>query len=156
LEEDYESMDKINDEFIQNYMDSMNIDVLYVEMNRAEHKLLKMIEKLENKYNDVVYLATLAEEMNVPVVNASKAVKLLSEKGYIIWAMDNEKKNTTVVLSPNGKKLLALQDKRLYSVLNEVFSELDETEQSLLKKIISKLDKIIDENYSLKADIVEA
>lgn len=149
-------MDKINDEFIQNYMDSMNIDVLYVEMNRAEHKLLKMIEKLENKYNDVVYLATLAEEMNVPVVNASKAVKLLSEKGYIIWAMDKEKKNTTVVLSPNGRKLLGLQDQRLYSVLNEVFSELDESEQTLMKKIVSKLHNIIEDNYSLKAEVVEA
>jgi DNA-binding MarR family transcriptional regulator len=156
LEEDYKSMDQFNDEFIQKYMDNMNIDILYVEMNRAEHKLLKMIEKLEKKYNDVVYLATLAEEMNVPVVNASKAVKLLSEKGYIIWAMDKEKKNTTVVLSPNGKKLLELQDQRLYSVLNKVFSELDESEKSLMKKIVTKLQNIIDDDYTLKAEIVEA
>jgi DNA-binding MarR family transcriptional regulator len=156
LEEDYKSMDQFNDEFIQKYMDNMNIDILYVEMNRAEHKLLKMIEKLEKKYNDVVYLATLAEEMNVPVVNASKAFKLLSEKGYIIWAMDKEKKNTTVVLSPNGKKLLELQDQRLYSVLNKVFSELDESEKSLMKKIVTKLQNIIDDDYTLKAEIVEA
>ena len=84
-------MSSIQEDF---FLKSINIDNIFKTFEKADYLFLYSIKHcMENsEIEDGVYLSDLAEYMNMPITDISKAVKKLQQKGYVEWQKINAKR----------------------------------------------------------------
>ena len=94
------------------FLKSLNVERVFEIMERTDYFFIYNI-RLCMEHSEIdggVYLSELAEQMDMSVTDASKAVKNMEDKGYVAWKLDEKKERiqlsmktgTNQVRKPSG------------------------------------------------------
>lgn len=108
------------------FLKNINAGKVFEIIERADYAVLYTIRQMAGKQEDPVYLSDLAEKMELPLQNASKAITQLEAQGYVIWSMDEKRERTYVVLTEKAKHKMEEQRKRLMDAYQKISEEIPE------------------------------
>ena len=79
------------------FLKSINVESIFEFVERTDYLFLYSIKECVEKSDchEGVYLSEVAEYMKLSILETSKMVKSLENKGYIIWKLDEKKKEHT-------------------------------------------------------------
>lgn len=77
------------------FLKSINVESIFEFVERTDYLFLYSIKECVEKSDchEGVYLSEVAEYMKLSTPETSKMVKSLENKGYIIWKLDEKRKN---------------------------------------------------------------
>lgn len=107
------------------YFRRLNWEKAIPGLSQAEFLVLSVVNRgqQQNPKQPGIYVSNLAEEMMISVSMASKLLKTLEEKDWILRTVDkNSRRNTFVSLTPEGRAVYAQADEALEQ-LNKVVEE---------------------------------
>lgn len=121
-------------------------------LTQAEFLVLSVVNRgqLKNPKQPGIYVSTLAEEMMISVSMASKLLKTLEEKDWILRTVDkNSRRNTFVSLTKAGKEMFSQADQamdRLNKMVEEKMGK-DSLEQLIrnLSQLFSCYEEALDQ-----------
>ena len=109
-------------------------------MERSEYLFLYNIQEcMQASGNDKVYMSELAEQMKLSVIETSRTVKNLEDKGYVRWQTDENKERTFVKLTDKAKEAITHQNDKMVKAYQKISSEISKDE---LMRTITTLGKI--------------
>lgn len=78
----------------EEFLKSINVESIFEFVERTDYLFLYSIKECVEKLDchEGVYLSEVAEYMKLSIPETSKMVKSLENKGYIIWKLDDKKK----------------------------------------------------------------
>ena len=117
-------MSSIQEDF---FLKSINIDNIFKTFEKADYLFLYSIKHcMENsEIEDGVYLSDLAEYMNMPITDISKAVKKLQQKGYVEWHTDDKKERTYITPTTKAVSEMHSQKESLVSAYSKIIANID-------------------------------
>lgn len=107
------------------YFRRLNWEKAIPGLSQPEFLVLSVVNRgqQQNPKQPGIYVSNLAEEMMISVSMASKLLKTLEEKDWILRTVDkNSRRNTFVSLTPEGRAVYAQADEALEQ-LNKVVEE---------------------------------
>lgn len=127
------------------FLKNFNVDRLFHSIERADYLILYYIRACGEKSEceTGVYLSELAEAMDIPIAQMSKAAKGLQEKGYIFWKMTDERDRTYVELTPNAIELMKEEHGLLRGVYEQIHLEIPEEELMNMGQTMRKITDIM-------------
>lgn len=131
------------------FVQSVNADIIFNLVERTDYYLLYKIAHCPKAFGEQggVYLADLAEEAEMSVTEASKAVHILDEKGYVMWHTDEKKERTYITLTGKARELMESQKQRMILCYKKIMSDLDPSEIQIMLSTLSKIRGIIREEH---------
>lgn len=115
--------------YVRHIVSREHIDNLFTELSPLEYTTLTALCRRMglHKQDEKVYLAEIAEEMNLPIQQVSKMAQSLSNRGLVYWKHDGKgEKGTYITLSEIGKESYEQQRVRLGHYYGAVMDELGE------------------------------
>ena len=114
----------------QFFLDNFNVDRIFYTIGRADYLFLYHIKRCEtqSKLGKRVYLSVLADTMNLPIPQISKAVENLRNKGYVSWKTDSEAGKTYVKLTSKAVELMRDERERMENSYKRILEEIGEEE----------------------------
>lgn len=127
------------------FLDNFNVDRLFNLISRYDYLFLFHINKLAlmSENENGIYLAELAEAMNLSIPEVSRMAQRLQDKGYIIWKTDNDKKKTYVKLSGKANELMQKQKDRIVKAYEEITKNISQEELKSMGNTMKKITEII-------------
>ena len=126
------------------FLNRIDIGKIFDFMERSEYLVLYNIKKcMENSGDERVYMSDLAAQMNLSVIETSRAVKTLEEKGYVRWQTDENKERTFVSLTGKAKEAMQRQNEKMEKAYRKISSELSEDEMAQAVTTLGKIRDII-------------
>ncbi|MCD8131074.1 MAG: MarR family transcriptional regulator [Lachnospiraceae bacterium] len=125
------------------FLNSFNVDRLFRGIERSDYIFLYYIQMCIEAHpqQEKVYLAELAEAMNLDISEISRATERLQDKGYVIWKTDTSLGKTYVVFSSKAVELMADEKRRIIKCYEAVVQEIGMGE---LAGVVTTLKKIRD------------
>lgn len=155
-------VEELSNELIYRHylMNKGKIRELFQEMTLPEYVALHLIaaeSKNSSIYAGRTYLKDLSEKMQMTIRQTSKMVGELKDRGLVLWSHDgNGKDGTFVMITDNGKELLAGQEVILKEYYRKVIEEFGKENLIGLLQLMKQLDTVmsskIEEMEALKAD----
>lgn len=108
------------------FLKNINAGKVFEIIERADYAVLYTIRQMAGKQEDPVYLSDLAEKMELPLQNASKAITQLEAHGYVTWSMDEKRERTYVALTEKAKNKMEEQRERLMDAYQKISEEIPE------------------------------
>ena len=128
---------EIVEDFFMNRIDAGKI---FNFMERSDYLFLYNIQKcIEDSSDEKVYMSELAEQMKLSIIETSRSVKNLEDKGYVSWRTDENKERTFVKLTSKAKEAMARQNEIMEKAYQKILSDISDDE---IKQTISTLGKI--------------
>ena len=122
------------------FLNRINIGKIFEYMERSEYLFLHNIQKcMQTSGNDKVYISELAGQMKLTVIETSRVVKNLEDKGYVTWQTDDNKERTFVKLTVKAQEAMAQQNDKMVKAYRKISSEISEDE---IMQAITTLGKI--------------
>ncbi|MCC8076558.1 MAG: winged helix DNA-binding protein [Clostridiales bacterium] len=90
-----------------------------------------------------VYLSDLAAEMNVTVSVASKSIRALAEKGFVLWETDEKRERTYVSLTSRAKGLMDSQRQWLSDAYEKVVRTIPQADLETTMSTMAKIRGIV-------------
>ncbi len=90
-----------------------------------------------------VYLSDLAAEMDVTVSVASKSIRTLAEKGYVLWETDEKRERTYVSLTSRAKGLMDSQRQWLSDAYRKVVRTIPREDLNTTMSTMAKIRAIV-------------
>lgn len=94
---------------------------------------------------DGVYLSDLAEYMNMPMPDISKAIKKLEQKGYVEWHTDEKKERTYITPTTKAVSDMRNQRESLVSAYGKIVDNIDDNDLKTTIETIAKIRNILGE-----------
>lgn len=137
-------MSSIQEDF---FLKSINIDNIFKTFEKADYLFLYSIKHcMENsEIEDGVYLSDLAEYMNMPITDISKAVKKLQQKGYVEWHTDDKKERTYITSTTKAVSEMHSQKESLVSAYSKIIANIDGEDLKTTIDTLAKIRKILGE-----------
>lgn len=134
----------IEEEF---FLKSINVERVFQVIERTDYLFLYNIKECmkKSKSPEGVYLAELAEQMEMSIIDTSKAVKSLEEKGYITWKLDNNKEKTYIVLTNKAKELSRGQKRKMIDAYEKITSNIPKEDIELTLLTLSKIRRLLED-----------
>ena len=128
------------------FLKSLNVERVFEIMERTDYFFIYNI-RLCMEHSEIdggVYLSELAEQMDMSVTDASKAVKNMEDKGYVAWKLDEKKERTYIVLTDKADDLGRKQKRKIMDAYEKITTNIrqEDMETTLLK--LSKIRKILE------------
>ena len=124
-------------DFFLNRMDS---EMIFEFVERSEYLVLYNIKKcMDASGEDKAYMSDIADRMNVSIINTSKAINALADKGYVSWKTDESKERTYVTFTSKAKELMEKQNQRMENAYMKISEEIPKEE---IIQTLSTLDKV--------------
>ncbi len=107
-------------------MEKISTESLFKIVDRADYLMLRYIDICRQKYPDQnrVYLVNLANEMEVPISEISKAVTHLQDKNYVVWKTDESGRMTYVEITDVARSRMNAQNKRIERMKEKIMEEI--------------------------------
>ncbi|MBP3871821.1 MAG: hypothetical protein J6E46_12700 [Faecalicoccus sp.] len=107
-------------------MEKISTESLFKIVDRADYLMLRYIDICRKKYPDQnrVYLVNLANEMDVPISEISKAVTHLQDKNYVTWKTDESGRMTYVEITDVARTRMEAQNKRIERMKEKIMEEI--------------------------------
>ena len=122
------------------FLNRIDIGKIFEYMERSEYIFLYNIQKcMQTSGNDKAYMSELAGQMKLSVIETSRVVKNLEDKGYVTWQTDDNKERTFVKLTVKAQEAMAHQNDKMVKAYRKISSEISEDE---IKQAITTLGKI--------------
>lgn len=137
-------MSSIQEDF---FLKSINIDNIFKSFEKADYLFLYSIKHcMENsEIADGVYLSDLAEYMNMPMPDISKAIKKLEQKGYVEWHTDEKKERTYITPTTKAVSDMRNQRESLVSAYGKIVANIDDNDLKTTIETIAKIRNILGE-----------
>lgn len=137
-------MSSIQEDF---FLKSINIDNIFKTFEKADYLFLYSIKHcMENsEIEDGVYLSDLAEYMNMPITDISKAIKKLQQKGYVEWHTDDKKERTYITPTTKAVSEMHSQKEGLVSAYSKIIANIDGEDLKTTIDTLAKIRKILGE-----------
>ncbi len=125
------------------FLNDFNVDRLFRGIERGDYIFLYYIQMCKEAHpeQENVYLAELAEAMNLKVTEISRAMERLQDKGYVIWKTDASLGKTYVTFTSKTIELMADEKRRIIKCYEAVVQEIGMGE---LAGTVMTLEKIRD------------
>ncbi|MBQ7432636.1 MAG: winged helix-turn-helix transcriptional regulator [Lachnospiraceae bacterium] len=128
----------------QLFLDNVNVEQVFNLMDRIDYLFLRYIrDKAANSETGGVYLAELAEGLQMPMPSVSREISKLQERGYIKWLMGEERNRTYVELTQKAVDRLEQQRQYLREVYEKITEELGEEETAAFVKSLHRVAEIV-------------
>lgn len=116
-------------------------------MSHSDFHLFKVIDQIQSNTDaPQINVTDLADELRVSTPAVSKKLKTLEERGYIKRIIDkNNRRNTFVVLTKDGKEKYSRSKKAMDRYLNNVFVAMGKEDMETLIRLSCKLYNIMEE-----------
>ena len=139
----FETRDKIEEFFV----DGVNADVIFDLVERTDYYFMYRILHSHSVLEDgrSVYLADLADELEMPVIELSKVMHKMEEKGYVTWHTDEKKERSYVTLTGKAAELMADQKKLMGECYKKILERIPQEELTIALRTMSDIRRIIKE-----------
>lgn len=128
------------------FLTSIQTGKVFEIIERSDYLFLYHIYGLlQNSDKSCVYMAELAEDMNISVVEVSRAIKNLDEKGYVNWQMDADKEHTFVTLTKKAYENLSKQKGKLQGVFTKIKEEISDEEMKTAISVVTRILNLLQE-----------
>ena len=128
----------------QLFLDNVNVEQVFQLMDRIDYLFLRYIrEQSARSDHGGVYLAELAERLQMPMPQVSKEISKLQERGYIKWLMGEERNRTYVQLTQKAADKLEQQRQYLRKVYEKITEKLGEEETAVFVKSLHRVAEIV-------------
>ena len=129
------------------FLNRIDIGRVFEVMERSDYLFIYNIEKcMETSESGKAYMSDLAEQMKLSIVETSRAVKNLEDKGYVTWRMDEKKERTFVQLTGKAKEAMAKQNEKMTKAYQKITDEISNDELHRTIATLEKIREIIKEN----------
>ena len=126
------------------FLNRIDVGRIFDFMERSDYLLLYNNQKCsEISDNDKVYMSELAEQMHLSIIETSRSVKNLEDKGYVTWQTDENKERTFVRLTGKAKDAMARQNERMKKAYQRILSEVSDDEMMQAVATLGKIREII-------------
>ncbi len=126
-------------------MEKLSTDSLFRIVDRTDYLMLRQIDICREKYPDQnrVYLVNLANEMNVPISEISKAVTHLQDRNYVIWRTDESGRMTYVEITETARARMQAQEKRINRMREKIIEEIPEEDITTTINTMEKVAEMV-------------
>ncbi len=131
------------------YMKSMKISDLFSEdISFAEYIMLQLITEMSYETESTgVWVSDVVKRVEVTPQAVSKFINLAIRKGYIErFENSSDRRSTGIRITDRGRAVLSKTGEDLDVFYNNVFNEFSEEEKSTMYRLMSKLQKVVQEN----------
>lgn len=126
------------------FLNRLNMEQVFAFIDQTDSFWLYHIERCAAEADsDRVYLSDLAEEMDVTVSVASKSIRALAEKGFVLWETDEKRERTYVSLTTRSKELMASQRQRLSDAYEQVLRTIPQEDLDTTMNTMAKIRAIV-------------
>ena len=130
------------------YIRSMKISNLTSEdISFAEYIMLRLIAEIETETGSTeVWVSDIVKRVEVTPQAVSKFIHLASRKGYIERIENaNDRRSIGVRITDRGRAVLSNTGEDLTVFYNTVFNEFSEEEKATMHRLMSKLQRVVQE-----------
>ena len=128
-------------------MEKISTESLFKIVDRADYLMLRYIDICRQKYPDQnrVYLVNLANEMEVPISEISKAVTHLQDKNYVVWKTDESGRMTYVEITDVARSRMNAQNKRIERMKEKIMEEISPEALATTIETMEKVAELVKE-----------
>ncbi|MGI6014089.1 MAG: MarR family transcriptional regulator [Oscillospiraceae bacterium] len=128
------------------FLKQISVEKIFALIERTDYFFLYNIQHCASCSNleNAVYLSDLATCMKISVTEASKAVRSLKDKGYVIWKTDEKKERTYVALTNRAVELMRNQRQQLVDCYNEIVNSISDEDLKTTLYTMDRVRKIIE------------
>ncbi len=131
------------------FLNRIDVGRIFEFMERSDYLFLHNIQKcIGSSDEDKAYMTELAEQMNLSIIETSRAVKNLEDKGYVMWQTDENKERTFVSLTGKAKDAMERQNNKMEKAYNMIVSEISDDAMRQTVATLEKIREIIKENVN--------
>ena len=132
------------------YIRSIKISNLTSEdISFAEYIMLRLISQIEAETGSTeVWVSDIVKRVEVTPQAVSKFVLLAVRKGYLErFENASDRRSIGIRMTDRGRAVLSQTGEDLTAFYNHVFDEFSEEEKATLHALMSKLQRVVQENY---------
>lgn len=139
----FETKDKIEEFFV----DRVNVDIIFDLVERTDYYFMYRILHSHAVFEDgrSVYLADLAAELDMAVIDLSKIMHLMEDKGYVTWHTDEKKERSYVTLTGKATDLMMRQKALMIECYKKMVEQIPKEDLEASLRTIGDIRKIIKE-----------
>lgn len=128
-------------------MEKNSEESLFNIVDRADYLMLRYIDICRQKYPDQnrVYLVNLANEMEVPISEISKAVTHLQDRNYVTWKTDESGRMTYVEITDLARSRMSAQEKRIERMKEKVMESISDEDLATTIRTMEKVAELVKE-----------
>ena len=133
------------------YIRSMKIsDLTSEDISFAEYIMLRLIAEIETETESTeVWVSDIVKRVEITPQAVSKFIHLAVNKGYIErFENASDRRSIGIRITDRGRAALTKTGEDLSVFFNSVFNEFSEEEKATMHGLMSKLQKVVQENYS--------
>jgi DNA-binding MarR family transcriptional regulator len=133
------------------YIKSMKIsDLTSEDISFAEYIMLRLIAEIETETESTeVWVSDIVKRVEITPQAVSKFIHLAVNKGYVErFENASDRRSIGVRITDRGRAALTKTGEDLSVFFNSVFNEFSEEEKATMHGLMSKLQKVVQENYS--------
>lgn len=136
----------------------IHIERLIPELTKMEFMVMHDINCLQRRSEEKgVYVSELVKRAEIVPSAISRLLKGLEEKGYIVRETDrNNRRNTYVIMTVEGRTLIEDTKKRMDSYMGKVFAQLGEEKVmkfiELCDEMVLVMEQALEENDRRKEE----
>ena len=128
------------------FLNKVDIGRIFDFMERSEYLLLYNVQKCtEVSGEDRAYTSELAKRMKLSVVETSRAIKAMEDKGYVTWQTDENKERTFVKLTGKAKEAMERQNEKMAKAYRKISSDISADDIRQAVTTLEKMREIIKE-----------
>lgn len=116
---------------------------LFQKLSASDYITLTRIRRAtENRESDRLYLSEIADELSLPIGRVSKTVRLLKERGLVLWTHDGSgSEGTYIQITENGRRMLEEQNEALRRFYEDVINTFGKERFMHLLKELNELEQ---------------
>lgn len=128
-------------------MEKNSEESLFNIVDRADYLMLRYIDICRQKYPDQnrVYLVNLANEMEVPISEISKAATHLQDRNYVTWKTDESGRMTYVEITDLARSRMSAQEKRIERMKEKVMESISDEDLATTIRTMEKVAELVKE-----------
>lgn len=129
------------------FLKSINVEKIFDVIERTDYFFLYNIKRCRERseLEEGVYLSELAEYMDISIPNASKAVKGLEDKGYVVWKTDKVKERTYIILTSKAIELMRGQRRRMLDCYEKITANIRKEDLEMMMLTLNKIRELVAE-----------
>jgi DNA-binding MarR family transcriptional regulator len=120
------------------------------EISFAEYIMLLLIAEIETETESTqVWVSDIVKRVEITPQAVSKFIRLAVNKGYIErFENASDRRSIGIRITDRGRAALTKTGEDLSVFFNSVFNEFSEEEKATMHALMSKLQKVVQENHS--------
>ena len=141
-------LDRLIDEFIylRHAMSSGHLRLHFGDLSMSEYVTLRYIASAEpgDDFDGKIYLLDLANSLNVTVRKASKTVRRLRDRGFVLWEHDSDgTEGTYALVTDEGRAFLKLRENEVKDYFSRVIISFGVEDMKKLLGMMKELETVM-------------